>query len=284
MEKAIGPIIKKIRNDKGYSQKYVAEGVMTQSAFSKFELNTVNITFSSLVSILNNLEVTFEELIYIQNDYMLTEKDAIFKKFSSVSYNNEESIKELLTMVSNYSGGNEDQLITDIKSIAEALLILIHTDDKRILLSRVSNVWKRLSVKNQFYFADLYLLNSIFYFFPLETMREIKKLAFKSIERYRDFQTIQRLKVNFCVNISLMLLKDKCYEEALLEIETAIRLSKKHKTYLQLAVCYVRKGICLTCLGENGVRWMDKGIELLEILEEPELLLMAKAEITSYSG
>lgn len=282
MQPTVGPVIKKIRNDKEYSQKYVVEGIMTQSAFSKFELNRTDITFSALAGILDNLEVTFEELIYIQNDYRLTEKETIFKKFISISYNNEESIKELLWLAGSYLNGKTDRLIQDIESIAEALLILIHTDDKSKLLSCVSKVWKRLSVKNQFYFSDLYLLNSIFYFFSLETMLEVKKMAFKSIERYGDFQAIQRLKINFSVNVSLMLLKGNYYAEALLEIETAIKLSKKHKAYLQLAVCYVRKGICLNGLGEDGHGWVEKGMHLLQVLEETELLQMARAEVASY--
>lgn len=283
MQTNIGSTIKKIRSDKDFSQKYVVDGVMTQSAYSKFELNKTDITYSSLANILENLEVTFEEVLYIQNGFKHTEKDAIFKKFISTSYNNEENIKELFNMAVSYLHKKDDQLITDIKSLCEAFLILLYTADTRILQTTVSSVWRRLSDRNQFYFSDLYLLNSIFYFFPLETMLEIKKLAFKSIERYGDFQNIQRLKINFCVNISLMLIKEKCYVEALEEIETAILLSKKQKAYLQLAVCYVRKGICLNCLDNNGFSWVQKGIELLTVLEEHELLQMATVEINLYS-
>ncbi|MGN7410570.1 helix-turn-helix domain-containing protein [Sporosarcina sp. SAFN-010] len=283
MQTNIGSTIKKIRSDKDFSQKYVVDGVMTQSAYSKFELNKTDITYSSLANILENLEVTFEEVLYIQNGFKHTEKDAIFKKFISTSYNNEENIKELFNMAVSYLHKKDDQLITDIKSLCEAFLILLYTADTRILQTTVSSVWRRLSDRNQFYFSDLYLLNSIFYFFPLETMLEIKKLAFKSIERYGDFQNIQRLKINFCVNISLMLIKEKCYVEALEEIETAILLSKKQKAYLQLAVCYVRKGICLNCLDNNGFPWVQKGIELLTVLEEHELLQMATVEINLYS-
>lgn len=284
MHTSIGSVVKKIRSDKAYSQKYVVDGVMTQSAYSKFELNKADITFSTLSRILENLEVTFEEFLYIQNEYKHTEKDAIVKKFISISYNNEDKVNELLTMAVSYLDKKEDHLISDIKALAEALLILIHTADQKMLLTSVSNVWKRLSAKNQFYFSDLYVLNAIFYFFPLDTMIEIKKLAFKSIERYGDFQDVQRLKINFCVNISLMLIKEACYEEALKELETAIIFSKEQKAYLQRAVCYVRKGICLNRLGENGIPWVQKGMEILTVLEEQELLEMAKAEIELYTG
>ncbi|MBD7909238.1 helix-turn-helix domain-containing protein [Sporosarcina gallistercoris] len=284
MHTSIGSVVRKIRSDKAYSQQYVVDGVMTQSAYSKFELNKTDITFSSLSRILENLEVSFEEFLYIQNEFKHSEKDAIVKKFLSISYNNEEKVKELLTMAVSYLKKKDDHLISDIKSLAEALLILIHTADKEMLLTSVSNVWKRLSVKNQFYFSDLYVLNAIFYFFPLDTMIEIKKLAFKSIDRYGEFQDIQRLKINFCVNISLMLIKEACYEEALKEIETAIIYSEKQKAYLQRAVCYVRKGICLSRLGEDGLPWLQKGLEILTVLEEQELLQMAKTEIELYAG
>lgn len=283
MHTSIGSVVKKIRSDKAYSQKYVVDGVMTQSAYSKFELNKADITFSTLSRILENLEVTFEEFLYIQNEYKHTEKDAIVKKFISISYNNEDKVNELLTMAVSYLDKKEDHLISDIKALAEALLILIHTADQKMLLTSVSNVWKRLSAKNQFYFSDLYVLNAIFYFFPLDTMIEIKKLAFKSIERYGDFQDVQRLKINFCVNISLMLIKEACYEEALIELETAIIFSKEQKAYLQRAVCYVRKGICLNRLGENGMPWVQKGMEILTVLEEQELLEMAQTEMKLYT-
>jgi hypothetical protein len=255
---------------------------MTQSAYSKFELTTSDIVYSNLVTIVENLEVSFEELNYIHNNYQYSKRDLILNKLTATSYNKEEEIMELLTMTNTFLETKNDVLVRDVQNLCKSMLIFVKESDSTELTQSARTVWKRLSKKNQLYIRELYLLNAIFYLFPIEMMSEIKKMAFKSLDRYKDFQNIQRLKINMGLNFSLVLLKEKHYEEALIEIEKTIPFAKYHQTYLQLAVCYVRKGICLECTLSGGKIWIEKGLEVLRVLEEENLVSMLEAEVLKY--
>ncbi|WP_040285217.1 helix-turn-helix domain-containing protein [Sporosarcina koreensis] len=283
MERTIGSTIRKIRTDKNYSQRYVTDGIMTQSAYSKFELNKTDISFFSLAKILENLEVSMDEFLYIHNGFCPSAKNRIISAFTSISYNDEEQLNELVCWADAYLDSEDDLLVRDIQALFEGLLLFVHTSNEESLKASVTNVWERLSGKNQLYLTDLYLLNAIFYLFPLETMLEVRKLAEYSLARYSQFPKAPRLHLNFSVNISLLLMKENRFAEALEEAEAAIPLAKQHKAFLQLAVCYVRKGICLQVMKEGGQCWIDKGMTILEVLDEEGLLRMADGEVARYT-
>ncbi|WJY26758.1 hypothetical protein [Sporosarcina trichiuri] len=78
-------------------------------------------------------------------------------------------------------------------------------------------------------------------------------------------------------------MKENRFAEALEEAEAAIPLAKQHKAFLQLAVCYVRKGICLQVMEEGGQCWIDKGMTILEVLDEEGLLRMTEGEVSRYT-
>lgn len=282
MYEQIGQTIQKIRTEKGYSQEYLLDGKITQSAFSKFELNKTDIRFKTLVHVLSKLEVSFEELTYIHNDFNFFKRDKIINDFFDLAYNNEQEIQEILLRANDYLEKYDDALINDIKELCEALLILNLTNDYTKASLPAIKVWKRLSKRNQLYITDLYLLNSILFLFPLETMIEIKKFALKSIERYKNFQCIQRLRINMGINISLMFIKNGLHNDAICEIEKMINLSKEQKAHIHLAICYIRKGICLNNLGKPDEMWILKGQQILLILEENQLLQMIEDEIKLY--
>ena len=61
MAKEFGDVLKEIRVDRGYSQQYVAEGIMGQSAYSKIERNEIEPTFRKWLAILEKLNVSVDE-------------------------------------------------------------------------------------------------------------------------------------------------------------------------------------------------------------------------------
>jgi len=269
--------------DKNYSQSYVSDGVITQSAYSKFELNKTDISFFSLAKILEKLEVSMDEFLYIHNEFCPTAKNRIITSFTSISYNDETQLTELVRLAEDYLDSEGDLLVRDIQALFEGLLLFIRTSDDELLKTSVTSVWERLSVKNQYYLTDLYLLNAIYYLFPLETMLEMRKLAESSLARYEQFPKAPRLQLNLSVNISLLLMREGRIAEALREIESAIPYAKQQKAFLQLAVCYVRKGICKKVLEKDGQYWIDKGMSMLKVLEEGGLLRMAEEEVARYT-
>ena len=58
MKKDFGDVLKEIRIDRGYSQHYVAEGIMGQSAYSKIERSEMEPSFRKWLAILEKLNVS----------------------------------------------------------------------------------------------------------------------------------------------------------------------------------------------------------------------------------
>lgn len=279
-----GEAIYFIRKNKGYSQKYVAGDTMTQGAYSKFEKLNSEIRHSALMNILNKLEVSPDEFMYIKQGYEHSIKDKMLNKLFTLTYNNTEVLQQPLSEAEIYLEENDDILIKDLCLVCKSLIVLSQTKD--IVAARVSlyKVWQRLSQRDLLFINDIYFVNFILYLFPLETALEIKKFVYRSIDKYKNFRNIERLKVNMAINMTLLLIKEDRYIEALIEVEEAIALCKRFSDYKRLAVCYLRKGICLNNLKvTKGDQWISKGKNILIAIDELKILNELEDEVNRFN-
>ena len=279
-----GSTVRNIRIDKGYSQDYLTHSEMTQSAYSKFELHSREIRFGVLEKIVEKLELSFEELLFVKNDYNYSNRDRIANDFFNTNFNHTETLNHILVDAKAFLKNEEDYLIQDIHNICEALILSNKTNSFIEATSIVSPIWERLSKRNSLYVTDILLLNSILFVFPIADVLEIRKFIFRSIDRYHNFRNIERIKINILLNSTLLLLKDEQIDRALLDLDELIVLCKKHAAYLQLAVSYVRKGICLNLMNQDGDTWIDKGKNILLALEQNSLLLGIEKEIERFKS
>lgn len=280
--KEIGHTISIIRQNKGYSQGYVSDGSLTQGAYSKFENLSTGIRINTFRDLLAKLEISLEEFEFIHNGYEYNVRDQLINRLFDMSYNNKQNLDQLLAELTEYLKVHDDILLENISKICKSLILLSETGKIQQARIPLQVVWESLSKRNHFYIIDIYFINSILFLFPLETALEIKDFAFRSIDRYRDFKNIERIKINISVNIMLLLMKEKKFTEALNETTQIIKLSKKHRDYLRLAICYVRRGICLNTIDMSGEVWISKGKNMLLALEEYKMIEIMEEEIKSY--
>jgi len=282
VRKKTGETVNLIRVNKGYSQKYVSGDALTQGAFSKFEKFNTDIRLAAFEQIIINLVISYDEFHYIQNGYKYDQRDQMINRLLGLTYNDIQALQSLMKETKDYLKKHDDIIILDVKSICESLILLRETNNIEIARTPLLSVWNRLSKRNLLYIVDIYFVNLILFLFPLETALEIKKFAFRSIDLYRNFQDVERLKINILVNISLLLIKENCFEDALAETEQAISLCKKFSDYLRLPICYIRKGICINKMKGNGDEWIEKGRDILTAIDELALLKILDDEIARH--
>ena len=82
-----GETLKKIRMSKKYTQKFVTEGIISQSTYSKIERGEVEPTYSKFMALLKRLDVSPEEFNYLSNDHSQTDRDKIINDFFLLNYN-----------------------------------------------------------------------------------------------------------------------------------------------------------------------------------------------------
>ncbi len=282
----IGLTIKKIREDKGISQKFVASNIMTQSNYSRFENGIIDVSSQALLKILDRLDITPDEIMIILNkDTTYEVRKDIVNSFYNLTYNNKEQLNSIIQKINNYD--SEDLFLQQIKKICESLLILLNTSDLNKANIGLIEVWYDLSKRNRLYKADIYLINSILFLFPIETVRTIKSFVERNIDFYKGEKELEKIKLNISINFSLLLIKNHLFEESLSIIDSAILLCKQLGEYLRLGICYVRKGIIISHFKQFMITssdWIYKGLNILQELEEVNLLNILQEEIATYKN
>src|SRR5699024_8257580 len=77
--KSYGETFRKIREEKGYSMKQVAEGVVSISFLSKFERGDSDISLSLFVQLLDRLFLSFDEFEFLHLDHKTSEMERFFQ-------------------------------------------------------------------------------------------------------------------------------------------------------------------------------------------------------------
>lgn len=206
----------------------------------------------------------------------------MLQQFINLTYNDKLSLKKIHKDYKIFLDKNDDILLGNILIILESLIILSETHDFKKAARKVAPIWTQLQKRNTLYFIDLFILSSILFFFPLETALDIRKFAERNINKYKTFQNIHRLKINLSINSMLLLMKDNQFNIALEEAEKAIVLCQEEQMYIHLSVFYIRKGICLSKLNKGGDEWIEKGQNILNVLEQKSLAQLMSNEVLRY--
>jgi transcriptional regulator with XRE-family HTH domain len=284
MAKDFGDVLKEIRIDRGYSQQYVAEGIMGQSAYSKVERNEIEPTFRKWLAILEKLNISVDEFRYILNKESLTTKEKIINEFLSVNFNHFDDLKLLRDEISAYLQEDEDYLIRDLFYACESLIILNTTQNVEEAQFFAKKIWERMDKFDKWYLLDIRLINYILFIFPSEVAVNIGKRVSKQLEPYHSMKEAEVTLVNVNINLAILLIYNQQYSEALDYLEKVIPLCKKYQKYNQLAIAYSRKGIILqkTAESKESSEYIEKAYAILHAIEDTKLLGELEKELAYY--
>lgn len=281
----LGTTIKKIREDKGISQNYIARNIISQSNYSRFENGYVDVSAETFLRILERLELDLKEFNILHQHNKVDTRKNIINNFYKLTYNSFYDLTDLLNKIENYHIESEDLYIQHIKKICESLLIFTKTNNLKEAQIGLNEVWEILCKRNQLYIADIYLMNSILFYFPLQTIPTIKNLLIQSIDYYKGDKDLETIKLNILINYSLLLLKYEKYPESMENIDVCINLSKELGEYLRLGISYIRKGIIASHIinpKNDSTYWIDRGLDILFSIEEDNIINILKEEIEIY--
>lgn len=278
-----GKLLRKIRESKGYTQKYVAQGILRQSTYSKIEREEAEPAASKLFAILDRLEMTVEEFLFIQEKYTYSRKGKILYSFVNQKYNVPDELEKLKKEADDYLTEFEDTVVKDIQSIYESLIVFGRTHDIKLARKYVQPVWDRIEAFDEWRLTEIYLVNNIMFFFNADTAIYISSRAIDQLKKYEGFNTSAKLRYNLKFNLVYLFMDSKNYDKALTALENLIPYTKELKKHDMLAVCYARKGVSMIKSGdEKGEEWISKGLNILDIIEEYELKNLLKEEIHSF--
>lgn len=281
----IGRIIKQIRTSKGLCQSDIAKySGIAQGNYSKFENEQIEVRASVFLKILDRLDISLEEYKYISNEYNLAYKESILKKFFYISHHDEESLEIIKWECKNYLKHKESAAIRDIKTICKALICITVSNDFREAKKIALPIWTRLSKSNALYLYDMYFINAIMYIFSVEEALNIRAFLLREYKKYKKMPYSKALIRIAYLNMSLLLIENNKYDLANDDLDLCIKICKEDRMYLHLAVCYIRKGICGSWENHfEAETLIQKGLDILDILEEKQLLQIMLDEVNKYS-
>ncbi|MFD1928810.1 helix-turn-helix domain-containing protein [Sporosarcina siberiensis] len=280
----IGKHLKRIRKNKGYTQKYSAENILSQSSYSKFEDEKSDIKAETFINILNKFHISPSEFLFIADEYKVSEEQQILMDFFNLPYNDLHRLHSIKNKIMAYENSEKNIMLSDVLTICNALIKLAQTSDIDRAREIVEPVWDRLSTYNNWYLTDIKLINVLLYLFPVDTAIEVTKSLLNRLNQYKGYQYSVQLQSTLLINLTLLLIKDKNYQEALSVLEDTIKTHQKQMPYQSLALCFSRKSLCLHHLGHDSANnYLQKAKQLLEIYEENDMWILIEKEHQTYS-
>lgn len=279
----LGNVLKQIRIDRGISQTFLIEEIMSQSSYSKFENGLIDISFQNYLLIAERLGIQSEELLFISQGYKRTKVQILIDRFFKLSHNNGKEIRLLKKDIDLYLSEEKNLLLEELTIICECLIIVDNNGDVNLLMDKIRPIWEKLSKSDEWYLSDLKILNLILYFFPLETAMELTRKAIKRLNSFEGYGDSKQLKNSLILNLSLLLIKDGNIMKAS-EILTFLLKEKRHLSYATLSVCYMRLAICFNRINNSKyIEYYDNSLQILSIYEDFQLQDALRKEFIKYT-
>lgn len=275
---SIGATLKKIRENKGYTQQEISDNTMARSTYTKFERNDISPTLSKYLAILDHMDMSHEEFLYILNDYSFGDKEKVLYLFKQLERTPDPDLLDvIIEKGEKLVQKRYDQLILDILNACRGYKALFQENDMPKAKEYAQKVWARLETLDYWYMAELHVLNSILYVFDSEAAAMLTEQALSNLKRYSHFEEATALKISFLLHLTNLLMMDQKYSEALRYIEQMEAASRSNQNLLMWATALIRKEVCLVKSGNTGEHGLiKKASQLLEILDKPELKILAE--------
>ncbi|ASB97787.1 helix-turn-helix domain-containing protein [Streptococcus equi] len=275
-----GKIYQAIRKSKGLTQEKICGDFLARSTLARIESGQVIPKFDTMIFLLNQLNMTLEEFRYVCNTYHpSTRQDILNQFYNQVSAVNITELEKLRQKCFNYLKNKNDIPISYILDSVEVMISLRKKGVKnnQDLQELAYKIWNSLVKQDTWYEKDLQLLHTILFHFPIEIIENISQKILDSLAKYKDYRNIKSSEYALLTNLSTIYLyhnlKKECEEITLL----TIKLARQLKRYDSLGFSQVRLGIC-----RNDDHLINKGLQLLQLTEETELLETLQHELKNY--
>lgn len=269
----IGSTLKKIRENKGYTQNEISDHTMARSTYTKFENNDITPTLSKYLAILDHMDMSHEEFSYLLNDFELGQKETILYLFKQLNKNPTlELIYEIIEKGETLVQERYDQLTLDILNVCRGYAVLFEEQNLAKAKDYAQEVWNRMETLDKWYLAELHIINSILYLFDSDTAALLTERALETLNQYKHLDEVRTLKISFLLHLTNLLMMDQKYEQALFYIKQMETESAQMDYAVMLATALVRKEVCMKKIGDTSdLGLIDRAVRILDSLNKQSL-------------
>jgi len=271
--KDFGRTLKKIRESRGLSQEYLAANIVSRTSISKIENGKQVPTIANAQKLITRLDLNTNEFFYIQNDYKLDPKMQILYNFMNLSETTEdEPMSTIIDECKVYLSHTFDIKVSNILVVLQSLKNFEKGYHLDTIYEDLKPVWNQLSKLDEWLIIDLFLINNILYFFPIDTAFNMTVQTLKTIEN--KYPHYLKLKNAFYLNLSFLFLQKGSKEQATEYLLKSINICKTVHRYDLLLLAKIRLSICT-----NDIEKIEKLCKLLIEIGAINLVEGVKREI-----
>jgi Rgg/GadR/MutR family transcriptional activator len=211
-----GTLLKKIRLEKGLSQKDVYSGIMTRQTYYLIETNVSMPSFDKFLLILEKLFLSVKEFLYLLDPEAFPEESHLYYQMSQAVFKKDEQcLKFLVQSAEQFYKTTNNKKYFHLYLIAQAML-LINFKTEGI---KTNHSLKRLMrpIKNYligvdtWYLYELKLLNNALYCFNLAEAISLSNLVTQKVGALSQTEAFQDAKLRIYLNLSSLCLSYKDY-------------------------------------------------------------------------
>jgi len=212
----LGKTIKFLREEKGFSQKYIAKDIFKSSQISKIENDDQKITADNFIKLLYRLSITFDEFCFFTKNKHISARVKTRSYVAELGQNgNPSQLKEGIKKMDEYHEEFKDVYFKHMCCVLKATYILSTTDnDYEKARKELTPITEYLiSTENWFYY-ELALFTNILYLYSPPTAisegnRVLKKIN-EHYERFKDYDITRSL----LINLAIYSLDEKLYMQS----------------------------------------------------------------------
>ncbi|OJG70857.1 transcriptional activator, Rgg/GadR/MutR family domain-containing protein [Enterococcus quebecensis] len=263
-------MLKKIRQEKGLSQKDVYEGLMTRQTYYLIETNTSMPSFDKFLIILEKLFLSVEEFLELLDPTSFPTENHLYQQLSHAVFKKDEKMFDLLIEKSQqlYTATNNKKYF-HLNLITQAMTCLnkeqIKPEDMAILKQLLFPIKQYLIGIDKWYLYELRLLNNSLYCFELSEAIALGILVGKKIDRLSNMEDYQDIKLRIYLNLSCLCLNNQDYENTMYFSILAKENAKKDYRLFETIIANLNYEIAQVANQEKQIN--DKITKYLTILD-----------------
>ncbi|SFH63164.1 helix-turn-helix domain-containing protein [Pisciglobus halotolerans] len=264
MKRNYGKVLRKLREEKGYSLRQVSKGILSASFLSKFERGESDISLSHFLRIIDRLNITLDEFSFAANGYQLSELDQLRADITfAYQRNNQARLKNIQRK--EYEKWETYELDTYLCNAIMAEAFLLNLQKKEIDKKKRQFVIQYLFNIEIWGNYELMLYANVLSVLPTDTVIALSKEVVKKTSVYSfipaDFvQTVQLL-----LNTVIVCLDADLLNEALYFVLTIEGMNLEERFFYERTVLTFLKGILKIKNEEveQGKKEAEKAVQMM---------------------
>lgn len=285
-----GALLKRIRQEKGLSQKDVYSGIMTRQAYYLIE-NTISFpAFDKFLLILEKLFLSVNEFLDILDSDLFPNENQLYFQLSQAVLKKDQATLQLLVHTSTHCyQETQNKKCQHFQLIALTMLKLnfpmaeqVKVETCQQLMEPIKNYL--IDVDN-WYLYELKLLNNSLYCFDLSEACSLVLLVVKKIDTYPQHESYQTIKLKIYLNISFLCLKAREFNQCMFFAKIAKEHAQIRCFLFEAIIATLNFEIAFSAASQSTAsKEIEKNLTILEAMDFTETVKEYRQLLTILFG